>query len=131
MAVTGVALRVLVVDDEHIVADTLALILQRHGYNARAVYSGDDAAEMALAWPADAVVADVVMEKMDGIALAVFLAQALPSCRVLLMSGHTATGQLIEAARKAGRDFPIIAKPFQPDRLLDFLSAEEGSPWSV
>jgi CheY-like chemotaxis protein len=113
--------RVLVVDDEHIIADSLALILRGRGFNARAVYSGEEAAEAALEWQPDAVIADVIMGKMDGVALAIYLAQSLPSCKVLLISGNLATEQLIEDSKKLGHDFPIMPKPIHPDSIFEFL----------
>jgi DNA-binding NtrC family response regulator len=115
------AYRVLVVDDERIIADSLALILRARGFNARAAYSGEQAAEIALEWEPDAVIADVIMGKMDGIALAIYLAQALPSCRVLLISGNLATEQLLNESRKLGHDFPILPKPVHPDSIFEFL----------
>ena len=81
-------IRVLVVDDDRIIADSLALIVRGRGFESRAAYSGEDAAELALTWQPDAVIADVIMGKLDGVALAVYLAQALPSCKVLLISGN-------------------------------------------
>jgi len=119
-------LRVLVVDDEHIIADSLALVLRGHGFDSRAAYSGEDAVAMALEWKPDAVISDVVMGKLDGVALAVYLSQALPTCRVLLISGNTATEQLIDASKRLGHDFPLMAKPVHPDNIFDFL----GSPGS-
>jgi CheY-like chemotaxis protein len=113
--------RVLVVDDQRFIADSLALILQGWGYEARAVYSGEDAAQVALEWNPHAVLTDVMMGKMDGVALAIFLAQAQPSCRVLLMSGNNATEQLLAESRQLGHDFPILAKPFHPDSIREFL----------
>lgn len=113
--------RVLVVDDERIIADSIALILRGRGFDSRAVYSGEDAAELTLTWKPDAVIADVVMGKMDGVALAIYLAQALPACRVLLMSGNAATWELVDESRKLGHDFPILAKPFPPECVFEFL----------
>jgi DNA-binding NtrC family response regulator len=115
-------IRVLVVDDEHVVADSLARILRERGFDSRAAYSGEDAAELALAWQPDAVITDVIMGKMDGVALAIYLAQTLPSCRVLLISGNTATERLIDESKKGGHDFPILAKPFRPESIFDFFS---------
>jgi len=120
-------IRVLVVDDERVVADTLALILRGRGFDARAAYSGEDAAEIALTWTPDAVIADVIMGKMDGVALAIYLAKELPSCRVLLMSGNIATEQLINESKKLGHNFPILAKPFSPESMFDFLGLSSSS----
>jgi CheY-like chemotaxis protein len=114
--------RVLVVDDEHVIADSIALILRGRGFDSRAVYCGEDAAELALTWKPDAVIADVVMGKMDGVALAIYLAQALPSCKVLLISGNIATSQMLDESKKLGHDFPILAKPFPPEYVFEFLS---------
>ena len=119
--------RVLVVDDERIIADSLVLILRGRGFDSRAAYSGEDAVEQALAWNPHAVIADVVMGKMDGVALAIFLAKTLPSCKVLLMSGNIATERLLNESKKLGHDFPIVAKPFNPDSILEFL----GQPGDI
>jgi CheY-like chemotaxis protein len=113
--------RVLIVDDEHVIADSIALILRGRGFDSRPVYSGEDAAELALTWKPDAVISDVVMGKMDGVALAIFLAQALPSCKVLLISGNNATSELLDESKKLGHDFPILAKPFRPECVFEFL----------
>ncbi len=113
--------RVLVVDDEHLVADTLALILKGKGFEARAAYSGEEAAELSLTWAPDAVITDVLMGPMDGASLAIYLSQALPNCKVLLMSGHPGTVDLLNAAKSQGHEFPILAKPVPPNEILDFL----------
>lgn len=114
-------MRALVVDDERLIADSLALILQGRGFDARAVYSGEDAAEVALAWNPDVVITDVVMGQMDGVSLAIYLAQALPACKVLLISGDPQTEELMSASKKLGHEFPILAKPFPPSSILEFL----------
>jgi CheY-like chemotaxis protein len=118
--------RVLVVDDEHLVADTLVLILKGKGFDARAAYSGEEAAEISLTWAPDAVITDVVMGPMDGASLAIYLSQALPNCKVLLMSGNPATIDLLSSAKSQGHDFPIVAKPSPPDDILEFLGPSAG-----
>lgn len=116
--------RVLVVDDEHFIADSLALILRGRGFDSRATYSGEDAAVLALTWQPDVVITDVAMGKMTGIDLAIFLAQKLPSCQVLLISGNTITELLLDEALKQGHHFPILAKPFHPDEIFQFLATD-------
>jgi CheY-like chemotaxis protein len=51
--------KVIVVDDEHLIADTLTTILSRAGYDVRAVYSGDEAVEMALNFQPVLMLSDV------------------------------------------------------------------------
>ena len=114
-------IRILVVDDDRPVADSLALIVRGRGFDSRAVYSGEEAAEVALAWQPNVVLTDVVMGKMDGVTLAIYLAQALPACKVLLMSGNLSTANLLRESAQQGYDFPILAKPFHPQSLLDLL----------
>lgn len=115
--------RALIVDDEQLVADTLVLILRSRGYDAHAVYCGEDAAEFAIEWKPDIVITDVVMGSMDGVALAIYLAQVLPSCKVVLMSGNMAAADFIAEAANRGQQFPVLAKPFPPDSLLSLLGA--------
>jgi DNA-binding NtrC family response regulator len=110
-----------VADNERIIADSLALILRGKGFDSRSVYSGEDAAELAVGWKPDVVITDVVMGKMDGVALAIYLTQVLPSCRVILVSGNPSTEVLIDESKSLGHDFPIMAKPVHPDSILEFL----------
>jgi DNA-binding NtrC family response regulator len=60
-------LNLLVVDDERLIADSLAWILNLRGFNARSVYSGLEAINHAVINPIDILVSDVVMEGMSGI----------------------------------------------------------------
>jgi DNA-binding NtrC family response regulator len=114
-------IRVLVVDDDHLVADSLALIVRGRGFESRAVYSGEDAAELALTWKPDAVIADVILGKLDGVALAAYLAEVLPSCRVILISGNPGAAELLNKSNEPGRGFPLLAKPVHPDHIFEFL----------
>lgn len=123
MPTENILTRVLVVDDEQIIADSLALILRGQGLDARAAYSGEDAAALALAWKPDVVISDVIMGKMDGVSLALYLAQALPACKVLLMTAQIATEPLLAESKKLGHDFQILTKPFTPDSIFSFLGA--------
>ena len=110
--------KVLVVDDEQVIADTLAKILDINGYDASAVYSGLSAVESARALQPDLIISDVIMQDMDGIEAAIKIRAFLPSCKILLFSGQAATADLLENARAQGHDFEILAKPVHPSELL-------------
>jgi CheY-like chemotaxis protein len=110
--------KVLVVDDEQVIADTLAKILDINGYDASAVYSGLSAVESARALEPDLIISDVIMQDMDGIEAAIKIRAFLPSCKILLFSGQAATADLLENARSQGHDFEILAKPVHPSELL-------------
>ena len=110
--------KVLVVDDEQVIADTLAKILDINGYDASAVYSGTSAVESARALAPDLIISDVIMQDMDGIEAAIRIRKFLPGCKILLFSGQAATADLLENARSQGHDFEILAKPVHPSELL-------------
>jgi CheY-like chemotaxis protein len=115
--------RVLVVDDEQVIADTLAKILDLNGYDASAVYSGTAAVESARSLQPDLVISDVIMQDMNGIEAAIHIRGFLPTCKILLFSGQAATADLLENARAQGHEFEILAKPVHPSDLLAKLKA--------
>ncbi len=116
--------KVLVVDDERVIADTLAIILNQHGFDASAVYSGTAAVERARTVHPDLIISDVIMPDMDGIEAAIHIRKFLPACKILLFSGQAATADLLESARAQGHEFEILAKPVHPQDLLAKLGGQ-------
>lgn len=110
--------RVLVVDDERVIADTLSIILNQNGYEASAVYSGVAAVTRAREIKPELVISDVIMQDMNGIEAAIRIREILPGCKILLFSGQAATADLLERARAQGHEFEILAKPVHPQDLL-------------
>ena len=110
--------RVLVVDDERVIADTLSIILNKNGFDASAVYSGNAAVARAQEIKPELVISDVIMDDMNGIEAAIRIRELLPRCKILLFSGQAATADLLEKARKEGHEFEILAKPVHPQDLL-------------
>lgn len=115
--------KVLVVDDERIIADTLAMILNQSGFEARAVYSGERAVEMAGTFAPDMLITDVIMADLNGIDAAIMIRSLLPKIKILLFSGQAATADLLEKARSQGYEFEILAKPVHPQDLMARLKA--------
>lgn len=118
---TATAARVLVVDDERILADTLAAILGRHGYDCRIAYTGDAAVELCPAFRPNVLLSDIFMPGLDGIEAAIRIREILPACRVLLISGQAETSDLLQHARQRGYFFELLAKPIHPADLLAHL----------
>ena len=114
--------RVLIVDDEQIIADTLSLILNQCGFDARAVYSGETALVMARALKPEVLISDVLMGGMTGIELGIQLEKELPGCRIILYSGQSVTADLLRTAQTGGHQFELLSKPVHPEVLLDRLS---------
>ena len=110
--------RVLVVDDERVIADTLSTILNQNGFDASAVYSGISAVDRAREMQPELVISDVIMQDMNGIEAAIRIREILPGCKILLFSGQAATADLLERARAQGHEFEILAKPVHPQDLL-------------
>ena len=113
--------KILVVDDERVIADTLAIILNQHGFDASAVYTGTAAVERARSTKPDLIISDVIMPDMNGIEAAIHIRKFLPGCKILLFSGQAATADLLESARAQGHEFEILAKPVHPQDLLSTL----------
>jgi CheY-like chemotaxis protein len=114
--------RILVVDDEASIADTLALILSTRGYELRAAYSAEQAIEILAEWSPDLAIMDVMLPRMNGIDLAIVLKDNYPGCRIVLFSGQPDTGRLLDEASKKGHHFDILAKPVHPTVILDTVS---------
>jgi CheY-like chemotaxis protein len=115
---------VYVVDDEKVIAETLAMILRQAGFAAFAFQDpikALDAAEVTS--PPSLLIADIVMPGMSGIELAIHFRQSYPHCKVLLFSGQAATADLLDAARRQGYDFEVLAKPIHPADLIARLRA--------
>jgi DNA-binding NtrC family response regulator len=118
--------RILVIDDEHVVAESLALIFSRHGFEVSVAHSAEDAIEViATEEPATAFI-DVMLPGMDGIEFAKVLKSNWPKCRIVLMSGHPGAAELLQRAQNEGRTLVILAKPVDPNRFLEIASRGSG-----
>ena len=109
---------ILVVDDETVIADTLAMILGFNAITGLAAYNAEAALEMASLVPPDLLLSDVMMPGMSGVDLAIAMRKLVPSCKVLLFSGQAATVDLLSTARALGYDFTTLQKPIHHKDLL-------------
>lgn len=114
-------LRILVVDDEILIADTIVQILNRNGFIAEAAYSGEQAIESARRHCPELVLSDVLMPQIDGIESAIAIRQLCPDTRIILFSGQAATVEILDRARARGYDFELLAKPIHPTLLIERL----------
>ena len=113
--------KVLIADDERVIADTLSMILNQTGFEARAVYSGEKALELASSFLPDMLISDVIMADLNGIDAAIRIRALLPKIKILRFSGQAATADLLAKARAQGYEFEILAKPVHPQDLLNKL----------
>jgi CheY-like chemotaxis protein len=115
---------VLVVDDEPIIADTLAAILRTHSYVATAAYNGEDALAMAEVVPPNFLITDIMMPGMNGIELAIRVRDLAPDCKVLLFSADAESFSNDPAL--ARHQFALVPKPLHPRELLAYMSHQES-----
>ena len=119
--------RILVIDDEASIADSLIEILTEHGCEAIAAYEGQAAIEFARQWCPDLVLSDVFMPRLNGIETALAIRKECPEARVVLFSGQAGTADILKQARDAGNDFELLRKPLHPEELLKRLFGPQPS----
>lgn len=110
------ARRVFIVDDETSIADTLAAILRKSGYEATAFYNAQSALAQLEAYCPELVITDVVMPGMSGVEMAVLIRERQPKCKVWLFSGQASNTEVLEQAQI--HDFELLTKPLHPRELL-------------
>ena len=117
--------RIFVVDDEKIIAESLALILRKHGYSARFFLNPLEVLQAALLEAPDLLISDVMMPQLSGIDLAIRMREQCPGCKILLFSGQAGTADLLGVARAQGHDFHLLSKPIPPSELLHRIRAQD------
>jgi DNA-binding response OmpR family regulator len=110
--------RVLVVDDEQLIASTVAAILNIHGFEAEAAFSGEEALAIARRLDPDIVLSDVLMPRMTGVELGIQMRREFPNARIVLFSGQASTAELMRRAEEDGHRFELFAKPLHPEELI-------------
>lgn len=115
-------LRVLVVDDDMRVADSIVKVLATRGYSATGAYSAEVAMKLAEKLDPHVVISDIVMGPVSGIELAIHIREHHPECRVLLISGH-APASAVPGSGAQGSKLHFMSKPVDPVRILEFVAA--------
>lgn len=110
--------RILVVDDEKGIADTLAAILTCSGYESLPAYNAQQALAVLPDFRPNLVITDVVMPGMSGIELVRELQTRSPQTTVMLLSGNAATEDLLTTAGTTLGQIVVLPKPFPPRLLL-------------
>jgi DNA-binding NtrC family response regulator len=113
--------RILVVDDEPDMLTFLAKMLaKKGGYVVSSAASGAEAMAMMQADPPDAVLTDIKMPGMDGLALLQHLHTIDPTLTIVLMTGHGTIEMAVQALKDGAYDF--VEKPFDNERILRTVS---------
>jgi CheY-like chemotaxis protein len=110
--------RILIADDEKLIADTLKLILAGAGYDVSVVYDGIAAVEKAKEWSPDLFLSDVIMPGQTGIDAAIQVCNQLPNCKVILISGQAHLQDFRHQIEAKCQTFEVFSKPIHPTALI-------------
>ncbi len=116
-------MRILVVDDERLITDTICAILNENGFSAVGAYGGPEALTLASEMRPEIVLTDVMMPVMSGVDLGIKLRSLYPETKVVLLSGQAATSGMIQRAEADGHRFVLIPKPIHPSELIARLKS--------
>lgn len=115
------SLRILVVSNEHVVADSLASILRLQGHTAWTAYSAEEAACLAEGFVPHTVISDISMPTMNGIDLAMLLAEQQPDCKVLLITDDESASPGSEESVRRGNSHCILPVPIHRGKILELI----------
>jgi len=107
--------RILVIDDEAAIRDSMKMILEYEGYEFVGAGTGQDGLGVIEKEPPDLVFLDIKMPGMDGLEVLGRIKAVNETLPVVIVSGHGTTATAVEATKKGAFDF--IDKPFSPDRI--------------
>ncbi len=110
---------VLVVDDEPLIGETLAIILNGNGLATMTAHNAIEGLELAALIPPELLIADLAMPGMNGLDMAIEISRATPDCKVILFSGHASISDMYTKMLKLGHDFLWLVKPVHPADLLE------------
>ncbi len=111
--------KVLVVDDAAFMRVRAAKVLQDQGHEVEQAENGLEAVRKYVEWRPDAVLLDITMPEMDGLAALKEIRKLDPQARVAMVTAMGQQAIVMEALKSGARDF--VLKPFQPDRVLAAL----------
>ena len=116
----------LIIDDEPLMTELFSQYMSRHGFHVLTAASGDDALRLADRYGEYicAIITDLTMPEMDGIALACHFAKTLPQIPVLVLTGHVTEPELMSRSPNIRG---IVRKPFQNKALLQRIKEVIGS----
>ena len=108
--------KILIVDDEKTIRESVSLVLNEEGYETELAATGDDALKMLNESDYDVLITDLKMPGMDGMELVKNSLKICPQTSVIIITAHASVESAIEALRMGAFDY--ILKPFDFDDLI-------------
>jgi DNA-binding NtrC family response regulator len=107
--------KILIVDDEMIMRESLAGWLQRDGHEVASAASGEDAIKILQNSRFDILLVDIKMEGMSGLEVLRLVKESDPEVAVVMITAYGSISTAIEAMKNGAYDY--LLKPFDPDAL--------------
>ena len=114
-------MKILIVEDEKLLADSLKIMLEKRGFTVEVAYDGEEGAEYALLGVYDLLILDVMMPKMDGYQVAREVRSKRCSTPILMLTARSTLEDRIQGLN-AGADY-YLTKPFDSRELLACINA--------
>lgn len=128
--------KVLAIDDEQIVLDSLQRVLTEDNFDVDVTLSGEKGIEMAINNPYDIVLTDIRMPEVDGLIVLRDIKRQKPALPVTIITGYGSVRSAVQAMKLGAADY--IEKPFLPDELvrsvkkaIDLAAKQEVEPQAV
>ena len=114
-------MKILIVEDERLLADSLKALLEKKGFQVEAVYDGETGEEYAQLGVYDLLILDVMMPKLDGYELARRVRARRCGTPILMLTARSSLEDRVEGLN-AGADY-YLTKPFDSRELLACINA--------
>ena len=114
-------MKILIIEDEKILADSIKSLLESKGFEAEAVYDGETGKDYAELGVYDLLILDVMMPKMNGYEVARTVRKNRCSTPILMLTAKSSLEDRIEGLN-AGADY-YLTKPFDSRELLACINA--------
>ncbi|HUX05702.1 MAG TPA: sigma-54 dependent transcriptional regulator [Acidobacteriota bacterium] len=112
-------IRILVVDDEMVVRDSLASWFEEEGYEVGTAASGKEALQRMQEGSWDIGLLDIKMPGMDGLELQRKMKEIDPAVQIIIMTAYASVQTAVDALKDGAYDY--IVKPFDPDQLVHII----------
>jgi len=114
-------MKILIIEDERLLADSLKMLLENKGFEVEAVYDGEDGEQYAMLGIYDLLIMDVMMPRLDGYQLAKRVRAQRCATPILMLTAKSTVEDRIQGLN-CGADY-YLTKPFDTRELLACINA--------
>jgi len=116
--------KVLVIDDEQIVLDSVATLLRDEGFDVDISLRGREGLDWAIERKYDVILSDIRMPDIGGMRVLRDVKRIHPSLPVIMITGYASVDSAIQAMKLGAAEY--IEKPFEPEQLIDSVNRALG-----